>query len=228
MSGESKQGAAQMQRLSVEDLCPFLRQKSAAGAAELAQRRRFGVDPGGGAGVDRRRRVRRRKGRGGGQGLVELRQSVGGAASVEQVDGPVIAKHSGDHHVPRARFHDLGEQSVGRAIITEVGLLDRIVEDRFGASPPRHLGGAQHLEIFGRLGIKAGIVAAIGHVARARRIERACLGSGKGGGIAGFGHRHLDISRHRPVGGQSPEAEAKRAVIAARPRHVERAARRQL
>ena len=68
--------------------------------------------------------------------------------------------------------------------------------------------GDQGLEKLGGIGVEAGIVAAIGLVARPRRIERPRLGPGEGGGIARLGDRDLDIARHRPVRRQGPQAEA--------------------
>ena len=150
-----------------------------------------------------------------GQRLVELGQRALGVALVEVVDGAIIAQAASDDRVRADRFGSAGEQRVGLGEAAEVGLLQRFVDQRFGAAERRFgRAAARRGEEFGRLGIAAGIVAAIGFLERLVGRKRTRLDSGEGGGVADAGGRDRNLALDRLVGDQAAEAELERAVVA--------------
>ena len=161
----------------------------------------------------------------GGTGRSSSASACGGHALVEQVHRPVVAQPPRGDRIGAGHLLGAREQRIGLGVAAEIGFLQRLVDQGLGPAAGAGVALAQGREEFGRLGIGAGIVAAIGLGQRALRIERARLDPREGGGIAGAGGRDRDLALDLAVGDEAAQAEPQRAVIAAQPLgDIERAA----
>ena len=232
VAGEAKRGAAQLLRLAIEDRGLFVGQELVGLGRQLLTHARIGVEPLGEAVVDLE------VARGGvldcdhafGERLVELGQCSSRVALVEQMDGAIVAQAPGDDRVLADDLRRLGEQGVRLGEAAEVRFLQRFVDQGL-RSVQRRIGrpAARRGKEFGRLGVAAGVVAAVGFLKGLVRRQRSGLDAGEGGGIAEPRGGDRNLAFHGLIDDQAPQAQHQRAVVAAKPlRSVDQRAALQL
>ena len=210
---EMQDYAAQMQRLPVQNLRLVLRRQPFR-TAQPARPRRFGAEPPGGGPVDdqfvHRPAAAHRRHR-----PVKFGEGLRRPPLVQQMHRPVVAQPPRGDRIAARHRRGAGEHRVRLGMTSEIGPLQRLVDQSLGPAARAGVALPERVEIFLRFRIGAGIVATIGLGEGALRILRAGLDPRESGGVAGAGGRDLHFAFDRAVGGEAPEPEPERAVIAA-------------
>ena len=204
----------------VQDHAAFCgRERAGRGGGEAA-RRGIAVDLGGGACVDIGI-VGRRHRRSGDRRHRRAEQGIGGVepALVEQVERQEVAAQALLDRIVGRHLPRLVEQCVSLRELAEVRALQRAVDDVLAEHGARGtIAGiaavGKRVEELGRLGVVAGIVAAIALGERLCGIERAGLHAREGDGIADRGGGGGDLAGDDAIGDDGAQPELQRAVIA--------------